>query len=147
MATAGAQRDFASLLDDLMIDEASRRSGSAASASSLDFLNVIDELGAGLVVPDAVAADGYRDQADTPPAPVLQRQVEPQPQLPSTDPSDIARELGLSARKNVSELDALRRRFALANHPDRVGAELRKVAMIRMQVANMLIDEAKLARR
>ena len=37
----------------------------------------------------------------------------------------------------------MRRSFAFANHPDRVAPHLRQRAMIRMQVANMLIDEAK----
>jgi hypothetical protein len=40
----------------------------------------------------------------------------------------------------------LRRTFALKNHPDRMPPEQRERAMIRMQVANRLIDEAKRAR-
>ena len=42
-----------------------------------------------------------------------------------------------------------RRAFAFKNHPDRVAPHLRQRAMVRMQVANMLIDEAeqKAARR
>lgn len=145
---AGAQRDFASLLDDLLIDEAARRASQSRPATALDFLSVIDDLGRGLVVSDQAATAGYREHADErkaeaaalpPPAPPL-----PQP---SIDPDDIARELGLSGRKKAEELDAIRRRFALANHPDRVPAELRGVSMVRMQVANMLIDEAKRGKR
>jgi hypothetical protein len=148
MATAGTHRDFASLLDDLLTDEAVRRSAGGNSASSIDFLGVIDELGSGLVVPDGVATAGYREQVAEPRDEIVVRPaVEPQLPPPSTDPQDIARELGLPGRKNRDELDALRRRFALANHPDRVVPELRAVAMVRMQVANMLIDEAKRARR
>ncbi len=40
-----------------------------------------------------------------------------------------------------------RRAFAFKNHPDRVAPHLRQRAMVRMQVANMLIDEAKKATR
>ncbi len=149
MATAaGAQRDFASLLDDLLIDEAARRASASRPATTLDFLSVIDDLGQ-LVVSDQAAAAGYREHADERKADAaapLPAAVPPAPQ-PSIDPEDIARELGLSGRKKVQELDAIRRRFALANHPDRVPAELRGVSMVRMQVANMLIDEAKRGKR
>jgi hypothetical protein len=145
---AGAQRDFASLLDDLLIDEAARRASASRPATTLDFLSVIDDLGQGLVVSDHAATAGYRENAEerkadaaaTPP-------VAPQLPQPSIDPEDIARELGISGRKKPDELDAIRRRFALANHPDRVAPEMRGVSMVRMQVANMLIDEAKRARR
>ena len=148
MATAGAHRDFASLLDDLLTDEAGRRSAAGGAASSVDFLGVIDELGSDLVVPDEVAAAGYREQAgEALDEIVIKPPAEPLLPLPSTVPEDIARELGLPGRKSVDELDALRRRFALANHPDRVVPEMRAVAMVRMQVANMLLDEAKRARR
>jgi len=146
MATAGTHRDFASLLDDLLIDEAARRSAAAKATSSIDFLGVIDELGSGLVVPDGVAAAGYREQLGEALDEIVIPDAEPAPPPPSTDPHEIARELGLSGRKGRNELDAMRRRFALANHPDRVVPELREVAMVRMQVANMLIDEAKRAR-
>ena len=37
----------------------------------------------------------------------------------------------------------MRRSFALANHPDRVAPHLRQRAMVRMQLANMMIDDAK----
>ncbi len=149
MATAaGAHRDFASLLDDLLIDEAARRASASRPATTLDFLSVIDDLGQ-LVVSDHAAAAGYREHADERKggdAAASLPAVPPVPQ-PSIDPEDIARELGLSGRKKVQELDAIRRRFALANHPDRVPAELRGVSMVRMQVANMLIDEAKRGKR
>jgi hypothetical protein len=46
-----------------------------------------------------------------------------------------------------AELGARRRAFAFKNHPDRVAPHLRQRAMVRMQVANMLIDEAKKAAR
>ena len=62
--------------------------------------------------------------------------------LRSTDPQDIAGELSITERMTVGELNRLRRRFALANHPDRVETGERENATHRMMVANMLIDRA-----
>jgi hypothetical protein len=62
------------------------------------------------------------------------------PELTPVDPEAIAAELGLG--QPGVDLRAARRRFALVNHPDRVPPHLRQRAMIRMQIANMLIDEA-----
>ena len=68
-------------------------------------------------------------------------------ELPSIEPEAISRELGLSGSMPSAELGAKRRAFAFKNHPDRVAPHLRQRAMVRMQVANMLIDEAKKAAR
>lgn len=70
---------------------------------------------------------------------------EPKPEeiLPPIDPESIAVELGLDQPKSTADFGRVRRSFAFANHPDRVAPHLRQRAMIRMQVANMLIDEAK----
>jgi len=68
-------------------------------------------------------------------------------ELPSIEPEIISRELGLDSRMPAKELAARRRAFAFKNHPDRVAPHLRQRAMVRMQVANMLIDEAKKATR
>jgi hypothetical protein len=147
MAAAGQHRDFASLLDELLADEAERRAAASRPATGLDFLNVIDEIGSGLVVADEAAAR-YREHADERNGDAVSAPpIAPELPRPSTDPADIARELGLAGRKKPGDLDAMRRRFALANHPDRVPPELRAVSMVRMQVANMLIDDAKRARR
>lgn len=69
-------------------------------------------------------------------AALLARTVKP------TDPQSIARELAINARMSFSDLNSLRRRFALANHPDRVPECDRDNATRRMMVANMLIDHA-----
>ncbi len=61
----------------------------------------------------------------------------------SVDPEAIAAELGLGSPAQDADFSRLRRSFAFANHPDRVAPHLRQRAMIRMQIANMLIDEAK----
>ena len=48
---------------------------------------------------------------------------------------------------SLADLDKARRSFALRYHPDRVPEQFRDRAALRMQIANMLIDEAKRARR
>lgn len=68
---------------------------------------------------------------------------EPEEKLPPIDPESIAAELRLTEVKKAADLGRLRRRFALSNHPDKVAPHLRQRAMIRMQVANMLIDDAR----
>lgn len=54
----------------------------------------------------------------------------------------------LKGRPTRADLNRLRRRFALANHPDRASAASREQSSARLSVANSLIDEAyKNARR
>jgi len=60
----------------------------------------------------------------------------------ATDLQSISNELRITDKMTSSELARLRRRFAMANHPDRVLAEEREIATRRMMVANMLIDRA-----
>ena len=67
----------------------------------------------------------------------------PDERLLPIDPESIAAELGLSKVKKAADFGRLRRSFAFSNHPDRVAPHLRQRAMIRMQVANMLIDDAR----
>jgi hypothetical protein len=62
---------------------------------------------------------------------------------PSVEPFDIAQELRLTGRETPDALDRIRREFAFANHPDRVSEDLRDRAIIRMQIANRMIDDAK----
>ncbi|MEF2071262.1 hypothetical protein [Consotaella aegiceratis] len=65
-----------------------------------------------------------------------------EPAPPSTDPDQIALELGPLDRLSIGELRRLRRQFAATNHPDRVGPGLRDIANRRMTIANALIDTA-----
>lgn len=76
-------------------------------------------------------------------AALADEQPAPQETLPPIDPESIAAELGLDRPLGDAELGRLRRSFAFANHPDRVAAHLRSRAIVRMQVANMLIDDAR----
>ena len=59
----------------------------------------------------------------------------------------LARELGIGPQSRQDDLDRARRAFAMRYHPDRMPEEHRERAALRMQIANMLIDEAKRARR
>ncbi|WP_274426856.1 hypothetical protein [Chelativorans sp. YIM 93263] len=143
MTTKGAPRKFASILDDLLGDRA--REPDRAHLVSLDHLSVAEELHSGRIsIAENFVEAAYSMFAHGSAAPEKaengDNEVEPEP---SVDPGDIARELGLVKRFRPRDLDRLRRDFALRNHPDRVPEHLRARAMIRMQVANMLIDDAK----
>ena len=120
-----------------------------------DYLSVADELHSGRI---KVSGSGLPPNIARP-VPIWRREFaalldhaklalageEPKPEekLPPIDPESIAAELGLNQPKQIADFGRMRRSFAFANHPDRVAPHLRQRAMIRMQVANMLIDEAK----
>ena len=146
--SAGKNRDFASLLDELIAASPADEAEAPRPPVSVDYLSVADELHSGRikVSADTVAAE-YRlaDAAAQAASEALFAAVtEPLvDELPSIEPEAISRELGLSGNVPPAELGARRRAFAFKNHPDRVAPHLRQRAMIRMQVANMLIDEAK----
>lgn len=146
----GTNRDFASLLDDLIV---ASELGDIAPAPTIpfDYLAVADELHSGRIrVAGETAAAEYRESgADlsdefvslldmVKPAP----EVVVEPPAPSIDPDEIAAELGI-AEAQPGDLAKMRRIFALNNHPDRVAPHLRQRAMVRMQLANMMIDDAK----
>jgi len=59
----------------------------------------------------------------------------------SLDANRIISELGLRPEALEADIVALRREFALRNHPDRVPIELRDMATQRMMIANDLIDQ------
>jgi hypothetical protein len=56
------------------------------------------------------------------------------------DPNKILLELGLDSSLSEADIAALRREFALRNHPDRVQSELKMLATQRMMIANDLMD-------
>lgn len=147
----GTNRDFASLLDDLIV---ASELGDIAPAPSIpfDYLAVAEELHSGRirVAGETVAAEyretgaGLEDEFVS-----LLDMVKAQPEAvvaeepaPSIDPDEIAAELGI-AEAQPADLARMRRSFAMANHPDRVAPHLRQRAMVRMQLANMMIDDAK----
>ncbi|MEO5324198.1 hypothetical protein PV773_12835 [Mesorhizobium sp. CC13] len=143
-------RDFASLLDDLIV--ASERTEVApAPTIPFDYLAVAEELHSGRIRVDGqtVVAE-YREAGAALEDEFVslldmmktETAAADEPEPPSIDPETIAAELGLAEAK-PAELAKMRRSFALANHPDRVAPHLRQRAMVRMQLANMLIDDAR----
>ncbi|PBB68278.1 hypothetical protein CK228_13260 [Mesorhizobium sp. WSM4312] len=144
------------MLDDLFVasDKGDGSGGDEAGARPsipFDYLSVADELHSGRI---KVSAAEYREAgADLASefAALLEHaklalaaeDPKPEEKLPPIDPESIAAELGLNQPKSAADFGRMRRSFAFTNHPDRVAPHLRQRAMIRMQVANMLIDEAK----
>ncbi len=157
-------RDFASVLDDLVSrrgaeadggDSASESAEGSVAAPTIpfDYLSVADELHSGriragvdpaaVLYGDAVTLAEYELQS------LLEEiSIEPDVEdltldpLPATDVVSITAELGLDGADRA-RLAEIRRKFAFANHPDRVPAHVRDHALERMQVANMLIDQAE----
>lgn len=144
------QSDFATLLDDLMAAARERELEEPVTEPALrvDLLAQIDRLHAASTATRAQATQAYRDQTgyDLPP----RGGVSLEPALEDLfylDPGSIARELGIEKRRTAAELDQARRLFAMRYHPDRVPEEMRERAKMRMQIANMLIDDAKRGKR
>jgi hypothetical protein len=136
--------DFASLLDEV-IAAGDAREDLVRPSISIDLLNPVLS---GAPINPADAADYLFTET-------VQR-IEPDRRKPKTanpvhaalsdDPADIARELGLTGHEDAAALDRVRRTFAFINHPDRVVEQDRGKAIIRMQIANRLIDDAKAKR-
>jgi hypothetical protein len=148
------------LLDDLFVSsdksDHEETGGTAARPSiPFDYLSVADELHSGRIkVSGSGFATEYREAGadlatefsallDQVKLALADESQQPEHDLPPIDPESIAIELGLDLTTHAADFGRLRRSFAFANHPDRVAPHLRHRAMIRMQVANMLIDDAK----
>ncbi|MDP3895361.1 MAG: hypothetical protein Q8Q62_01655 [Mesorhizobium sp.] len=140
--SAFTTRDFASLLDDAIAAADADREPVVRPGIPFDFLQAQGESIAGRAETDAAAAAEYLFAAigDFSVAPDLSVLMAI---LPSTDPEEVSAELGLKGHETPPELDRIRRDFAFANHPDRVAADLRDRALQRMQIVNMMIDDAK----
>lgn len=150
----GGKRDFAALLDDLFAASEHEGEGAARPSIPFDYLAVAEELHSGRisVSSESLAAE-YRESGgdlaaefaallDQAKLAMADAASTPQEPLPPVDAESIAAELGLDPAR-PADFDRLRRDFAFSNHPDRVAHHLKQRAMVRMQVANMLIDEAK----
>lgn len=139
-------RDFASYLDD-GFEPLKPDDFTPGPTIPFDYLSVTDELHSGrITVSPDLATEEYRTAGgalEAELADLLTRAEIVAEDLPSIEPDDIALELGISGVSSAEELGSVRRRFAFANHPDRVPVHLRERAIIRMQVANMLIDAAR----
>ena len=142
---AGTGRDFGALLDELITASEAERAASA-HIDGVDFLAVMGELESAGIFGAGHAAASYGEMAaerQPPRQKAAEETVVPPPPLPSIDLADIRRELRIDGVRKPAELDALRRQFAFANHPDRVVPALRERAEQRMRIANMLVDDAK----
>lgn len=144
------------MLDDLFVasdkvDGSGNDERGARPSIPFDYLSVADELHSGRI---KVSASEYREAGadlasefaallDHARLALAGEEPRADETLPPIDPESIAVELGLDKPKSTADFSRMRRSFAFANHPDRVAPHLRQRAMIRMQVANMLIDEAK----
>ena len=156
---AKAELDFASLLDDLIAASnetapAEEESFLASPALRVDLLDQLERLQSEnlALFPDR-AMRAYGDAAEGGEAKRPAGGDAPahlQPALEDLfflDPKSIAKELGISPKTSPEDLDRARRAFAMRYHPDRVPEELRERAALRMQIANVLIDEAKRRKR
>jgi hypothetical protein len=127
-------RDFASFLEELLTEsEENDRSARAAAPPSLPFTFLDDTTAAG-GQGHGGTADAYLD---------LRKELLAEISAPETSPDAIARELGLDGIDTIKALDRVRRNFAFHNHPDRVRPQWRDRAVVRMQIANRMIDETK----
>lgn len=124
----------------------------AAPAIPFDYLAVADELHSGRIQVQADRRKGrdpaepYRAELEAyleAASPLIDSPPLADDLLPSIEAADVASELGLDTAAASSDFRRYRRSFAFANHPDRVAPHLRERAMVRMQLANMLIDEAQ----
>lgn len=152
---APTRRDFASLLNELHAAARQKETVDSVNAPALrhDLLAHIERLrddnklvfgcdvheeymeNAGDISCDAVP-NHIEDEAEPSLEPALE-------DLFFLDPGTIARELNLRKMRSIAEIDKARRSFAMRYHPDRMPEKLRERAKLRMQIANMLIDEAK----
>lgn len=160
MGNDRARLDFAELLDELLAASAEDDDDADGNLSSpslrVDLLDQIERLQPhGRPLFTGPAMDEYRRNAAghaTPPPPGAAQPATPdlQPALDDLfflDPQSISRELGIVENSRPADLDRARRSFAMRYHPDRVPEEMRERAALRMQIANMLIDEAKRGKR
>ncbi|TKT76927.1 hypothetical protein [Aquamicrobium sp. LC103] len=149
---------FAELLDELISssrEEEPFRAEGPRPSLRLDMLAQIERLQAeNSSLFREKGASAYREMMSEPTPPIAagldETEAKLQPALEDLfflDPQSIANELGIKTRNNPADLDKARRSFAKRYHPDRVPEHMRDRAAMRMQIANMLIDEAKRAKR
>ena len=172
MGDDGTELDFTELLDDLLAASAEAEEGGddvVSPSLRVDLLSHLERLQAHsqpLFTEGAMreyreaAADAAPRQPEQPKptrptssGPNSTRQAavpDLQPALDDLfflDPQSISRELGIDDKSRPEDLDRARRAFAMRYHPDRMPHEMRERAALRMQIANVLIDEAKRRKR
>jgi hypothetical protein len=155
---ASRGEDFAAVLDGLFQAREPVEDAGTNLSVRLDYLAVADELHSGRITVSADRLDAeYRENAEATSDLAAELAAfldgmqpfagsatgQPEEKLPPVDPESIATELGLGQAGTSVDFNRLRRRFAFSNHPDRVAPHLRQRARVRMQIANMLIDDAR----
>jgi hypothetical protein len=120
--------------------------GRGRTHGSGEFLRTLESM-AGRVrayVSARLLAGVYADTAAPadPPEPEKPRPAPPPAPPPRSEHDTVVDELHLTPNLSADALKHLRRRFAKANHPDRVAADAREQATRRMTIANVLIDAA-----
>jgi len=148
-------KNFAAVLDDLFVSAEPVEETAARPSIPFDYLAVADELHSGRIkVSSETLGAEYRETGvdlaaefaaflDSAPQIEADGESRREEKLPPIDPESIAAELGLGQPGKPEDFSRLRRNFAFSNHPDRVAPHLRQRAMVRMQIANMLIDDAR----
>ena len=139
--TGGGARSFADYLDELTALECEAIEPSAIPLLQGDLLDQIERIQAenGSLLEQS-ARTAYNEPTLAPE--ILEALDTLLPDL-SIDPDEIAQELRIDSFATVAQLDRARRRFAFANHPDRLAPHLRERAAERMSIANDLLDSAR----
>jgi len=135
--------EFTSLLDELLAK--AEREDDAPARPSVPFGFVTPDVAVEELwksVPSDFVAKVYGESSARETVEFAPSIETPEP-LPSTDPEDIAAELRMANARWPKDFDRIRREFALVNHPDKVMPHLRDRAVVRMQIANMMIDREK----
>lgn len=142
MLAAQGHRKFAQVLEELIAEaNGERRDIGSTPSLQVDLFEQIERLQSENREIFALARKEFEAQEELAPEArdFLERLM---PDLP-IEPEAISAELALDSCRSRTELDALRRRFAFDNHPDRMAPYLRERAETRMRVANALIDAAR----
>lgn len=124
---------FDSLVDELAGDlqEATERQSAAARAMARTPLYAFTSVEFGQASKGQPARSSLFDQHDEPD---IGNQF-------SISINEVRDALGLVPGLTLADVAALRRNFALLNHPDRFPADLRDLATERMMIANALCDD------
>ena len=129
------------MTDDEGGPKASRKPKATTSYGSAEFLHTIDRMASKVrsYMSAGVLTRLYSDGFSRPPV----REAAPAPAPPPKSVHEqVVDELHLTPSLTSTDLKLIRRRFAKANHPDRVPPAIREQASRRMTIANSLIDEA-----
>ena len=121
------------------------RKPTAPAYGSADFLQTVDRMTEKLrsYISAGLLARLYADNPSRSAPKPAESKPEPEPQAPpKSEHEQVLDELHLTPGLSAAALKAIRRKFAKANHPDRVAPPRRDQATRRMTIANSLIDEA-----